>query len=40
MVQVPTPTKLTDEPATVHTCGVAEENVTGFPDNPPVAEAV
>ena len=37
MVHMPAPTKLTVEPDTVHTPLVAEENVTGLPDPPPVA---
>jgi hypothetical protein len=32
-VQVPVATNVTDEPATVHTAGVVEENVTARPDD-------
>ncbi len=34
---MPATTKLTVEPDTVHTLLVAEENVTGLPDAPPMA---
>jgi hypothetical protein len=40
MMQVPPPTKLTVAVDTVQTEVVAEANVTGLPEPPPVAVAV